>query len=270
MARWNKLILWRALLNKFILLPIIVILGIWLSACSQREVNAPVLDAWQTGNKHGTHRVRKGETLYSIAWGYGLDYRELASINHIEPPYTIEANQELSLCCKEDVKYAQKNSEEHKQAKNTKNQKKSQVLRTKPGVKLSKTRTQEKNSIITRWYWPTHGKLIQGFSLKDGESKGIDIAGREGQDVFATQGGEVVYSGSGLRGYGQLIIIKHNQSYLSAYAHNKRNLVKEGAQVTAGQKVAQMGHTEANRTHLHFEIRKNGKPVDPLKHLNSG
>lgn len=116
------------------------------------------------------------------------------------------------------------------------------------------------------WIWPTKGKLLEGFS--EG-TKGIDISGIPGQAVNASAAGKVVYSGGGLRGYGKLIIIKHNNTYLSAYAHNNKLLVKEGQTVVKGQKIAEMGSTDSSLVKLHFEIRKNGKPVDPLKHLPS-
>jgi lipoprotein NlpD len=114
------------------------------------------------------------------------------------------------------------------------------------------------------WMWPTKGKVLEGFTES---TKGIDIAGKPGQAVTASAAGKVVYSGAGLRGYGKLIIIKHNNTYLSAYAHNNKLLVKEGQTVARGQQIAEMGNTDTNLIKLHFEIRKNGKPVDPLKHL---
>ncbi|GIX28396.1 peptidoglycan DD-metalloendopeptidase family protein [Pelomicrobium sp. G1] len=114
------------------------------------------------------------------------------------------------------------------------------------------------------WAWPVTGKLISRFS--EG-SKGIDIAGRMGQPVYASAPGKVVYTGSGLRGYGKLVIIKHNSAYLSAYAHNREILVKEGQSVAKGQQIAEMGNTDADQVKLHFEIRRYGKPVDPLKYL---
>lgn len=114
------------------------------------------------------------------------------------------------------------------------------------------------------WAWPTKGKVLEGFTES---TKGIDIAGKSGQSVTASAAGKVVYSGAGLRGYGKLIIIKHNNIYLSAYAHNNKILVKEGQTVDKGQKIAEMGDTDTHLIKLHFEIRKNGKPVDPLKYL---
>ncbi|MEI6302904.1 MAG: peptidoglycan DD-metalloendopeptidase family protein [Betaproteobacteria bacterium] len=115
------------------------------------------------------------------------------------------------------------------------------------------------------WGWPTSGKVIAGFS--EATNKGIDISGKSGDPVLASAGGRVVYSGQGLRGYGKLIIVKHNNTYLSAYAHNKELLVKEGQTVVKGQKIAEVGNTDADQVKLHFEIRRLGKPVDPAKFL---
>ncbi len=115
------------------------------------------------------------------------------------------------------------------------------------------------------WIWPASGKTIGTFS--EGGSKGVDIGGKAGDPVIASSDGKVVYSGTGLRGYGKLVIIKHNNTYLSAYAHNQTILVKEGQTVTKGQKIAEMGNTDADQVKLHFEVRRQGKPVDPLKYL---
>jgi lipoprotein NlpD len=116
------------------------------------------------------------------------------------------------------------------------------------------------------WVWPVKGKLVTGFS-DTANLKGIDIAGVAGQPVLASAPGRVVYAGSGLRGYGKLVIIKHNNTFLSAYAHNREIVVKEGQQVTRGQKIAEMGSTDADQVKLHFEIRRLGRPTDPLKYL---
>ena len=115
------------------------------------------------------------------------------------------------------------------------------------------------------WIWPVKGKVVGTFS--DNGNKGVDIAGKAGDPVVAAGDGKVVYSGTGLRGYGKLVIIKHNAKYLSAYAHNQNILVKEGQSVTKGQKIAEMGNTDADQVKLHFEVRRQGKPVDPLKYL---
>ena len=120
------------------------------------------------------------------------------------------------------------------------------------------------NQSDTQWMWPTTGKLLSPFSKN---SKGVKISGQAGQPILASAAGEVVYSGHGLRGYGNLIIIKHNNTFLSAYAHNSKILVKEGEAVVRGQKIAEMGSTDTDTIQLHFEIRKHGKPVDPLEYL---
>ena len=115
------------------------------------------------------------------------------------------------------------------------------------------------------WIWPSNGKVLSAFS--EGASKGVDIAGKAGDPVVSAGDGKVVYSGTGLRGYGKLVIVKHNSTYLSAYAHNQSVLVKEGQAVSKGQKIAEMGNTDADQVKLHFEVRRLGKPVDPLKYL---
>jgi len=117
------------------------------------------------------------------------------------------------------------------------------------------------------WQWPAEGQLVGKFSRAKGQN-GIQIAGAPGSAIRATAGGDVVYAGEGLRGYGKLIIVKHSPAFLSAYAHNRRLMVAEGARVKPGQQIAQMGSSGAARVMLHFEIRKDGKPVDPLKFLN--
>ena len=119
------------------------------------------------------------------------------------------------------------------------------------------------------WMWPAKGKLVTGFS-DTANLKGIDIAGTVGQAIVATAPGRVVYAGSGLRGYGKLVIIKHNNTFLSAYAHNRDIVVKEGQQVKRGEKIAEMGSTDADQVKLHFEIRRLGRPMDPLKYLPPG
>ena len=117
------------------------------------------------------------------------------------------------------------------------------------------------------WAWPANGVLISRFSSNGSLNKGIDIAGELGQPVLAASDGTVVYAGSGLRGYGELVIIKHSDTYVSAYGHNRRLLVQEGQKVKAGQKIAEMGSTGTDRVKLHFEVRRQGKPVDPLQYL---
>lgn len=135
----------------------------------------------------------------------------------------------------------------------------------------NKNKIEEKSQPATgedsvAWIWPTEGKVIRTYS---DSNKGLDISGRTGQAVIAAGDGKVVYSGNGLRGYGKLIIIKHNKTFLSAYAHNSQLLVKEGQSVKKGQKIAEMGNTDADQVKLHFEIRRFGKPVDPMQYLDN-
>ncbi|WP_375322819.1 peptidoglycan DD-metalloendopeptidase family protein [Aliivibrio logei] len=145
------------------------------------------------------------------------------------------------------------------------------VAKAKPAVKpkpVSKPKSVEKKSEkVGSWLWPTKGRIIAKFSTGDQGNKGIDIAGQRGQDIISTAKGTVVYAGNALRGYGNLIIIKHNDDYLSAYAHNESLFVKEGQNITAGQKIASMGSSSTSSVRLHFEIRFRGKSVNPQRYL---
>lgn len=134
-------------------------------------------------------------------------------------------------------------------------------------VKQASSSSSATNQKIAKWQWPTKGRVIKNFSAGEQGNKGIDIAGQRGQPIVATAGGIVVYSGNALRGYGNLIIVKHNDNYLSAYAHNERLLVSEGETVKAGQKIATMGSSGAKTVMLHFEIRYQGKSVNPKRYL---
>lgn len=179
------------------------------------------------------HVVRRGENLSSIAWRYGLDYRSIARWNRIRPPYVIHPGQRLAL---------------------------------RSGAPSGSTgQAPGKKAGAGGWTWPARGQLVRGFGK--GDRGGIDIAGRRGQPVVAARDGRVVYTGSGLVGYGRLVIIKHGERLLTAYAHNDRVLVKEGQTVRAGQKIAEMGSTGAERVKLHFEVRRDGKPLNPMKYL---
>ena len=197
---------------------------------------------------HTYYTVVKGDTLHSIGWRHGVSVGELARWNNLRPPYTIYPGQKLRLNSGGAI--AAKSSSPTRK-KNTSTAKKTT---TKKAVAPS----------VKGWRWPVKGKLINTFSSNN---NGIDIVANEGTAVSAAASGEVVYVGSGLRGYGNLIILKHNASYFSAYAHNNRLLVKEGEKVKGGQKIAEVGNTDADRFKLHFEIRKDGSPVDPLRYL---
>lgn len=199
------------------------------------------------------HRVSKGETLYSIAFAYGHDHRDVAHWNGIKKPYTIYPKQKIRVSphkAKATKKYSAK-------------QKKKRVHKQTAADNVKKIAYP--NHI--KWSWPTNGNVVSTFLLSDPGRRGIDIAGKKGQPVKAAAAGHVVYSGSGLRGYGNLIILKHNESYFSAYAHTDHVVVKEKEKVKLGQQLADMGNTSSNKTKLHFEIRRDGKPVNPLGYL---
>lgn len=233
-----------------------------LTSCITLEDNyAPVteISIIEPIPRNGMHKVLTDETLYSIAWRYGLDYRVLAKRNNILSPYSITKGQWLYLI--KDKPRVKPVIQRHSQ--------KSKEIITKtpietPIIKTTAMAEREPRTIVKHWNWPALGPTIGAFSSSN---KGINIAGHRGDPVFATASGKVVYSGSGLRGYGNLIIIKHNSMFLTAYAHNDHVLVKDGEWVTAGQKIAGIGNTGAERFMLHFEIRRNGKPVNPFMYL---
>ncbi|MDF1761201.1 MAG: peptidoglycan DD-metalloendopeptidase family protein [Coxiellaceae bacterium] len=219
---------------------------------------APVVNAWhQPSAANSAYLVRRGDTLYSIAWAFGLDYRSLAQANGLKPPYTIDVGQRLRMT----TGVSRQSKRQMPTASNSK-----PVL--KPRVKpKAKQRIPRHVAFNGAWRWPTTGRLVRKYNPKSGGNNGIDIAGRLGQSIKAAASGVVVYSGTGVRGYGHLIIIKHNSSYLSAYAYNMRNLVKVGMRVQRGQTIATMGKDNGGKTMLHFEIRKDGRPVNPLNYL---
>lgn len=221
-----------------------------------------------------TYRVQSGDTMYGIAWRAGLDYRELAAWNGIGRPYTIYVGQKLRLKAPSGGDRASGMTEKQLE---TSVASAVAVERTEPDAKASGGESASVPSTISpqsqpeiaaaggplRWHWPTRGKVVQTFSSRDPGRKGIKIAGSKGQPVSAAEAGEVVYSGSGLVGYGQLIIVKHNNDYLSAYGHNDKRLVKEGDRVARGDVIGHMG-IAGGQPVLHFEIRRRGKPVDPV------
>ena len=186
------------------------------------------------------------------------DFTKLASWNHLRAPYTIYVGQRLAIKKPADFKVAVKKA-------STSKPKTSSSKTTKTTKTVTST---EKFKKSFRWKWPTKGKIIKGFKSGDDTRKGILVKGRVGQPILAAEDGKVVYSGSGLIGYGKLIIIKHNNKYLSAYGHNQKILVKEGSWITKGKTIAKMGWFETNVAALHFEIRKNGTPTNPLSLLS--
>jgi lipoprotein NlpD len=203
----------------------------------------------------GQYYVTAGDTLFKIAWRFGVDYRELAAINDIPQPYTIFPGQKLvfkaSAPSKPQVATAAKPTA-----------KPAPTPRVIPPAAASSSTTPAFNG---RWIWPSEGTVIRGYS--GSLHKGIDIDGSRNDPIRAVAAGEVVYAGTGIAGYGRLLIIKHDDTYLSAYGHNESLVVAEGARVSAGQLIARKGDSGTNRVKLHFEIRRKGKPVDPISVL---
>ncbi|WP_130618635.1 peptidoglycan DD-metalloendopeptidase family protein [Dyella amyloliquefaciens] len=270
----------------------------------------------------GSYKVAKGDTLYSIAFRNGVDFRDLASWNNIDAPYTIWPGQELKLA-PVNGKPATASASAHVAPAVAASTGKpattpppaaphpgnpagtSSVATTAapaqtpppaptpepaasttpvvpvaggpaataantppptPPAAIAPGATRANGGVT--WRWPADGSLIKRFQSGDA-IPGIEIAGKSGDPVRAAADGVVVYSGNGLVGYGELVIVKHNDSYLSAYGHNSKRLVKEGQRVTAGQQIAEMGSTGAARDELQFQIRKDGNPVDPMGYLPS-
>jgi len=216
------------------------------------------------------HIVRRGETLYAIAWRYDLDYRDLAKRNQIRAPFALKIGQSLRIAPYSSRKKPVKTTKYKNKAKKIASLRKKTTRivsnRHKPHKLHKAHKAKHRYHRVRHWKWPTKGKLVKRFSLREG-SKGIDIAGWRGQPIRATAAGKVAYAGSGLRGYGLLLILKHNNDYLSAYAHNRKLLVREGQWIKVGQKIAEMGNSAKNHVMLHFEIRRAGKPVNPLWYL---
>lgn len=264
-----------------------------MSACSNHHP-APVreiqhhkkISSAQPLSKQNRHKakyvyVKKGDTLYSLGFSHNIDYKTLAKINHIPSPYHIYPGQKLTLIANKTHKNTKpvmvskrnKIPKGHNKNSTTTPVNKTPikvVTKQPPVLKPTKQPIQKSPpapAANSRWIWPVKGKIISTFSQKDTARKGIDIASRLGADVYASNNGTVVYSGDGLRGYGELIIIKHSNNLLSAYAHNSKRLVKEGQSIKQGAVIAQSGKGTDGKPLLHFEIRKNGQPVNPLSYL---
>ena len=204
------------------------------------------------------YTVRAGDTLYSIAFKHGLDYRDVARWNHIENPSLIYPGRRLQLY--PPTKSAGAASAARKSTPTP--------GRSAPsGAGKPAPPPPKPAGPPIDWRWPASGEIVARFGDRSSVGKGIDIGGRLGDDVKAAADGRVVYTGSGLIGYGKLIIIKHSDTWLSAYGHNDALFVEQGAEVHAGQRVATMGEGPGKRPLLHFEIRLDGKPVDPLSYL---
>lgn len=198
-------------------------------------------------------KAEKGDTLYSISKRSAVSVERLAQLNQLKKPYIIQPGQTIFL-----------------KPLNTAG-KASTGKVTSASTATAASQAQKSQTVswpkTVRWQRPAKGKVVKKFDRQRNDAKGLDIAGKSGDAIVASADGKVVYSGNGLISYGNLIIIKHNKTYLSAYAYNRKLLVKEGDLVKAGQKIAEMGQKDNLSPRLHFEIRRNGKPVDPLKYL---
>lgn len=301
--RWRHSRSTRAALVLSLLLSVVML----LQGCGGPVVRAPVGKPLSRGASTpkatgaAVYTVRKGDTLYGIAWANGVDFRTIASINGISAPYTIYPGQRLQLTdgrrrATRSTRSATVRSNDQRvarttggasgsqpravtQARDTRRDTRSQQgssdggrsgatagsVSTRAAPEGRTPSTERYPARISRWHWPSSGRLVRGFGTSG--NKGIDIAGHEGQKIYAAAAGRVVYSGSGLRGYGNLIIIKHNERFLSAYGHNRANHVQEGQTVAAGEHIADMGMSGTKDIKLHFEIRRDGKPVDPIRYL---
>ena len=207
-----------------------------------------------------TYRVQSGDNLISIAFNFDLDFRALARANSLSPPYTIFVDQELTLDLNKtaDIQSA-RNSRLGVEAPSN-SVARSQGINNQPTNIVRQSIAIEDKKVI--WEWPSTGEIINGFSPNG--NKGIDIGGQVGDAVFAAAEGDVVYSGRDVQGIGNLLIVRHGERYLSAYAHNSKMLVFEGDQVKPGQKIAEIGMDLSGKPALHFEIRIDGKPTDPI------
>lgn len=242
----------------------IVLLIAGLSACAANPNSAPIVDRYNPSEQRPDYYVvSRGDTLFSIAFRYGLDVEGLAAANSIRPPYTIYPGQRLRL--REARVPAPRPSPVSKPAAVTK-----APMSAKPPPPASNpapTSPPPQASTNEYWRWPAEGPVLRAYVATGQAHKGIDIKGKMGESVKASRSGTVVYAGSGLVGYGNLLILKHSDRYLSAYGHNRRLLVKEGDYVKAGQVIAELGDSGTDTAKLHFEIRVDGKPVDPLRLL---
>ncbi len=264
---------------------------VWLLVCSLTACVSTPLPPVINKSPHRTipadYQVGPGESIYSISWEFGLDHLDIAKWNGLRPPYQLRSGQALRLRpgavarplsddsntvvstpLPAETAAAPKIAANDRPPPKAKPPAAATPSPPQPAAPAAAASKPLPKTPPGRWRWPARGKVIAGYSRSKGVN-GIRIAATPGTPVVATAGGDVVYVGEGLRGYGKLIILKHSDTYLSAYAHNRRILVKEGERIGAGQQIAEMGSSGAERTMLHFEIRVNGKPQDPMKYLKS-
>jgi len=252
---------------------VILITLLTLQACVSPPYSNQKSAEYRAANRPASHKVVPGDTLFSIAWRYGFKYQDLAKFNGISTSYKIYPGQVIRLNVPSKTAF---NTKQNRAAASVG----SAQARVAPVTTYSKNNRSkyqtansgESNKSVRQagapaWQWPSKGTILTHFAGASTLNKGIDIGGKLGEPVLAAASGHIVYAGSGLRGYGKLLIIKHSDTFLSAYAHNNKLLVKEGDFVKAGQKVADMGSSGTDEVKLHFEIRRDGSPEDPLQYL---
>jgi lipoprotein NlpD len=230
-------------------------------------------DATPSAPRPGYYTVRPGDTLIRIALEAGQNWRDLVRWNNLENPNVIEVGQSLRVTPPAGTTAAEVTAVRPATPASgavlppVGSPGESRAAASVPAAPAAAARAADASEEDVPWAWPTAGvpTVLAGFD--EARNKGLDIAGKAGDPVLASADGRVVYAGAGLRGYGNLIILKHNNTYLTAYAHNQALLVKEDQNVRKGQKIAEMGNSDADRVKLHFEIRKQGKPVDPSRYL---
>jgi lipoprotein NlpD len=244
-----------------------LLLWVLLVSCDERAALAPVEEVnWKVANnRESRHVVMSGETLFAIAFRYDQDYRQLAQLNHLHSPYTLRVGQVIYLNRSMPPVASPRAQPVRNSAPHYPTHYVPYTPHTPPVVRS----TPHPQTPQGRWIWPAQGRVVANFAPLQAR-KGIDIAGKQGSKIVAASSGVVAYAGSGLPGYGNLIIIKHNDNYLTAYGNNSRNLVREGQRIKAGQTIAEMGMIERRFWGVHFEIRKSGQPVNPLNYLPRG
>jgi len=230
-------------------------MGLLLSGCGTHP-DVPVIDLSPLDRRNTQYSVQAGDTLHAISFKTGIAYQNLAKWNGLAPPYRIYVGDALNL--RAGMPIAKRASSKPAPVAQPRPPKTRLASKPLPEAKLPAT--------VSRWQWPAKGKLGKTFSRKKAQY-GIEIQGNRSSPVVSAAPGQVVYAGDGIKGYGELVIVKHSDRYISAYAYNDRILVREGDRVKAGQQLARMGSTGTRGVKLHFEIRKDGEPVNPLRYL---
>lgn len=236
-------------------------LALALSGCAGSGIFAPVKDISDLG-VNGTYRVQPGDTLSSIARETGVSVDRLIALNGISNPALIRVGQRLRLSDDASVTTAMRAGDDAAPAPSAAPVSPSRTAEVKPADESTITRAADAGKIDM--VWPAKGKIIQGFTT---QTKGIDIEGTLGEPVVAAAGGDVVFAGNGVRGFGNLVIVDHGDGFITAYAHNEKLMVKKGDKVTKGQQIATLGQSATTSPRLHFEVRRNGTPVNPLSYL---